>query len=380
MKIAFITNLAPHYRVRTFETLARYVDVDYYFFSAGDEWYWQQQHGVSTGEFRHVYLPGRRVAGTRITPTLPWELWRKPYDVYIKCINGRFALPVTFAVAKLKRKPFILWTGIWQRIQTPAHRLFYPLTRFILCSADAVVVYGEHVKRFLVFEGVNPDRVFVAAHAVDNSHYNRRVPANECRALRADLHIPEDHQIVLYLGRLEPAKGLEYLLEALARLPERNVTLVLAGTGTVEEQVKAQAARLQLADRIRLAGYVPTDKTVAYYAIASVFVLPSITTATTKETWGLVVNEAFNQGVPVIATDAVGAAAGGLVRHSENGLIVPERNSQALADALHLILSQPALRQVMSQAAKSTIDGWDNERMVAGFRDAIAFATRSASC
>ena len=62
--------------------------------------------------------------------------------------------------------------------------------------------------------------------------------------------------------------------------------------------------------------------------------LPSITTALDKEPWGLVVNEAMHAGLPVVATDAVGAAAGGLVRDGENGFVVPERDADALAAAV----------------------------------------------
>ena len=60
-----------------------------------------------------------------------------------------------------------------------------------------------------------------------------------------------------------------------------------------------------------------------FYAGSDVVVVPSVPTRDFLEPWGLVVNEAMNQGVPVIATDAVGAAAGGLVRHERNGLVVP---------------------------------------------------------
>src|SRR6266550_5659365 len=113
MQVAFVTNICPHYRVRTFETLAAYYPVKYYFFSAGEEWYWQQQHGTRSGNFSHEYLRGIRLGGTRITPTLIPKLWREPYDVFVKCINGRFALPVTYLISRLRRKPFVLWTGIW---------------------------------------------------------------------------------------------------------------------------------------------------------------------------------------------------------------------------------------------------------------------------
>ena len=73
-----------------------------------------------------------------------------------------------------------------------------------------------------------------------------------------------------------------------------------------------------IADRIRFAGYVHYNETVHYYAISWVYVLPSVTTPVFKEPWGLVVNEAFNPGVPVIASEAVGAVSYTHLRAHEN--------------------------------------------------------------
>ena len=94
---------------------------------------------------------------------------------------------------------------------------------------------------------------------------------------------------------------------------------------------------------------------------------------TGKETWGLVVNEAMNLGVPVVATHAVGAAAGGLVQSGVNGFVVPERDSKALSEAMGRILNDDGLRAEMSRNARRIIAGWDNERMVEGFQDAIEY-------
>ncbi len=376
MRVAFTTNICPHYRVKTFETLARYHDMDYYFFSAGEEWYWQQQHGVRAGDFHYEYLPGFCLGPTRVTPTLPWKLWRGSYDIYIKCILGRFALPVTYLVARLRRKPFILWTGIWMRLQTPAHRLFFPVTRYIYCHADAIVVYGEHVKRYLVGEGVPAEQIFVAAHAVDNDAYNREVSEEEQVALRQKLGIASGQKVVLYLGRLVEEKGLPHLIEAFAQLGSQDAVLVLTGEGPERSHLEYLVRERGLTGQMRFPGHVPPEDTVPYYAVASVYVLPSITTLVFKEPWGLVVNEAFNQGVPVIATDAVGAAAGGLVQDGVNGFVVPERDSQALAQAIGLILRDSELREQMSQNARQLVAIWDNERMVKGFRQAIDYAIR----
>jgi glycosyltransferase involved in cell wall biosynthesis len=377
LRVAFATNICAHYRVRTFETLARYYDVDYFFFSAGDDWYWQQEHGVRAGRFCYEYLPGIRLGRTRVTPSLPWKLWRGDYEVYVKCINGRFALPATYLIARLRRKPFVLWTGIWMRLQTPFHRLVFPVTRYVLRHADAIVVYGKHVKRYLTSEGVQEERIFVAAHAVDNDAYNRKVLEEEKADLRINLGIPAGQKVVLYLGRLERVKGLRYLLEAFASLRREDVTLVLAGNGSELPHLKRIVEREGMTDRVRFAGYVPSEQATLFYALAYVYVLPSVTLPEGKELWGLVINEAFNQGVPVITTEAVGAAAGGLVQEGVNGFVIPERDTTALARALEKILDEPALREQLGRNAQKTIMSWDNEQMVEGFRRAIDYVTQN---
>jgi len=185
--------------------------------------------------------------------------------------------------------------------------------------------------------------------------------------------------VVLYLGRLEEEKGLPYLLEAFASLRRDNAVLVLAGTGSEKGRLERLSQELGIAENVRFGGYVPPEKAVPYYSIAWVYVLPSITTPYGKELWGLVINEAFNQGVPVIATDAVGAAAGGLVQDGVNGFVVPERDRVALAQAMRCILDNPDLRERFSQNARQIIAAWDNERMVMGFRQAIEYVTGHSS-
>jgi glycosyltransferase involved in cell wall biosynthesis len=375
-RLAFITNFCAHYSVGTFEILAARHDVSFYFFSVGDEWYWQQEHGVRAGRFKHRYLPGFRLGRTRVTPTLPFELMRRPYDAYVKSIHGRFALPATYLVARLKRRPFVLWTGIWFRVGTWAHRLAFPLTRFIYRHSDAIVVYGEHVKRYLVKEGVSPERVFVSTHAVDNASYGKPIPVEVRDTLRAELGILPDAHVILYLGRLEHVKGLEILIRAFSQLGDLNAVLVLAGEGSEGAGLRALAKELGVAERCRFAGYVPVERTPAFYAVSSVLVLPSVSTPEVIELWGLVVNEAFNQGLPAVVTDAVGAAAGGMVQDGVNGFVVPQRNPEALARALGTIVRDPALRDRMSRAALETVSQWTQDRMASAFDAAVEFALR----
>jgi len=373
MRIAFVTNICSHYRVKTFETLARYYDTNYYFFSAGDEWYWQQQHGIKSGNFKHVYLSGFRVGNTRVTPSLARKLLSNDYDVYIKCINGKFALPITYLVARLKRRPFILWTGIWMRLRTRTHRLLWPLTRYIYQNSDAIVTYGEHVKSYLMSEGISSEKIFVASHALDNDAYNFVIPEEQKNALRSRLNVQAGQKVILYLGRLELSKGINFLIEAFSQIVSPELVLVIAGTGREEENLRKLVSERKVSNSVRFTGYVPVENTPLFYSMAYTFVLSSITMPYGKEPWGLVVNEAFNQGVPVVVTDAVGAAAGGLVENGINGFIVPERDSIALAQALEKLISAPTLRDQMGINAKKKIATYDNERMVRGFRSAIEY-------
>ncbi|MGN6733528.1 MAG: glycosyltransferase family 4 protein [Candidatus Binatia bacterium] len=371
---AFVTNFCAHYRVKTFETLARYQNVDFFFCSAGEEWYWQQNHGVRRGEFRHAYLPGRQITQrVRLVPSLITRLWQKKYDVYIKCINGRFELPVTYLIARLRQKPFILWTGIWMSLDTPFHRFAFPLTLWVYRHADAIVAYGEHVKRYLIGLKVAPEKIFVAPHAMDNSQYSGTISRDEKMTLRKRYSLV-DQKLVLYLGRLEEEKGVEYLVQAFARLKNDNTALLIVGEGSSRSRLEALVTEKSIWDKTRFMGYVAPEQAMIYYAIADCFVLPSVTMPTGKEPWGLVINEAMNQGVPVVATDAVGAAAGGLVQNGVNGFVVPERDSKALAEAIGRILNDDELRAKMSWNARRIIAGWDNERMVQGFQQAIAYA------
>jgi glycosyltransferase involved in cell wall biosynthesis len=366
-RLAFVQTFCSHYTVGLFNLLAQRIDTQFFFYSDGGEWYWQTEHGVRSGDFPHTYLSGFRLGNTRIAPALPWKLLYSRAQAILSCIDGKFSLPIAYLVARWKKVPFLLWTGIWCRLDTPIHRWIFPLTRFLYQHADGIVVYGEHVKRYLVSEGVQPERIFVAPHAVDNSFYSRTVSECEKEALRRNLDINPSQKVVLYLGRLEKTKGIQYLLKAFDSCDLSEGVLVIAGDGSERPALENLINHLGIEKPVRFAGYVPPEQTIAYYALASIVVLPSVSAPQGKELWGLVVNEAFNQGIPVVATDAVGAVAGGLLQDQMNGLVVPERDSDALAGALKKLWEDPAARERMGAAAKRSIANWNHGVQASGF-------------
>jgi len=373
MKIAFVTNICAHYRVKTFEALARDFDIEFMFFSDGAEKYWDFRHGVKLGDFPGGYLRGFRLLGARITPTLIEKLIKGRYDVIIKCITGRFALPVTYTISRLRGKPFILWTNLWYHPDTLFHRLSFPAVRWIYRHADAIVVFGSHVKDYLQGLGIKGEKIFISTQAVDPDVFGRAVEPEAITQLRGELRLG-DAKVVLFVGRFDPIKGLDYLIEGFEAVStEIETRLILIGEGKVRSRIEQLVAQKRLADKVIFLNYIPNSALYKYYKLATVLVLPSVTLRRVKEVWGLVVNEAMNQGCPVIATEAVGAVAGGLIQNERTGLVVPERDSAALAGALKRILSDDRLEQRMRVAALEEIKRWTYERQVEGFRQAIQY-------
>lgn len=269
------------------------------------------------------------------------------YRAVISGTGGRVALPGAYMAARARRVPFVLWATIWAHPRTPAHALSYLPTRHLYRAADAVATYGPHVSRYVEGHRGSRDGVVVAPQAVDIEHFAAAVDTAERAAARKRAGAASHDLLVLFAGRLVPEKGIETLLEAwrLADLGSR-AALALAGTGPLERRVR------EAIPEATLLGQVSTESLPALYAAADLLVLPSIRTATFTEPWGLVVNEAMLQGTPVIASDAVGAAAGGLVRDGDNGLVVPAGDAEALAGGLRTLAGADELRARMGSAAR----------------------------
>ena len=124
------------------------------------------------------------------------------------------------------------------------------------------------------------------------------------------------HAVHLILRPADRAKGVDVLLEAFARVADKlpDATLSFLGTGPLKD---ALTARVDPRDRVTFAGFHPVAELPPYFARADLFVLPS-----RHDGWGVVINQAISAGLPVVASDAVGAAAE-LVRPDENGYVVP---------------------------------------------------------
>ncbi|HEV2132768.1 MAG TPA: glycosyltransferase family 4 protein [Terracidiphilus sp.] len=371
MRIAFITNFVQHYRVGVYEELSRLQSVDFIFDSRGSEWYWPKTLGTSKGEFRSIQLGNIGTGKFRIPLQLPYLLWSRKYDAVIKGIAGRASIFLSFVTCKVLKIPFVLYSGLWGKVNTRFHRFAFPIVRFIYRHSDSHIVYGNHVRDFLLSQGVKGDSIFIARNSVDNDTYSRAITEKEYTDARSAF--PSAPIRLLYVGRLTPDKGLNYLIQSLSNPIARDAGLLIIGTGEELEAIKSQCNDIKEADRVRFIGHVPTKNLPPYYAAASALVLPSIITDRFREPWGLVINEAFNQGCPVITTTSVGAAADGFVRDGSNGFVVAERDSAALATAIGRLGSEE-LRLSLGARARRDVARCTHHQMALACNDAVLYA------
>jgi glycosyltransferase involved in cell wall biosynthesis len=275
------------------------------------------------------------------------------YRAVIAGLGGRVALPATYVAARRRGIPFVLWASLWAHPRTAAHALSYLPTVQLYRRADAVVTYGPHVSDY-VRRHRRSGNVFEAPQA-STMPPAERAPHNGFR--------------LLFAGRLEHEKGFDLLLDAWRRA-DVDGELLVAGSGPIAPSGPA----------VRGLGQVARDDLPELYASADALVLPSVRTATFLEPWGLVVNEAMQQGTPVIASDAVGAVAGGLVRDGRNGLVTPAGDPEALATRIRVLALNPDLRERLGTAARADVTPYSDQAWAEGMRRALRAVGAGAPC
>jgi glycogen(starch) synthase len=215
--------------------------------------------------------------------------------------------------------------------------------RVITCSA----YMREHVSDIY---GLDESKIAVIPNGIDPMDLQ---PVDDLPTLRARFAAPDD-QLVLLVGRLVYEKGFQLALEALPGLIERvgNVRFLVAGSGTHEAELKAQAEALGLLEHGTFLGWIGDDVLHSLYRIADLTVVPSI-----YEPFGLVALEAMASGCPCIVADTGGLRE--VVPNERVGLRFRARDPQSLAEMVERVLTDEVLRDRLVAEASEHVLSFD---------------------
>ena len=207
-----------------------------------------------------------------------------------------------------------------------------------------------------------PGEYKIVPNGVEPGRYQRAVPIARYRD-----GVPN----ILFVGRMEPRKGLIYLLRAFRKLQRDGVRarLLLVGTGPGEREARRYVLTRQL-DDVEFLGRVSEAQKAQLFKTADIYVSP----ATGRESFGIVLLEAMSAGTPIICSDIHGYR--GVVRRERDGILVEPGNADALAASIRRLIDDPALRAQLSRAGEERAQLFTWERVGQAVEEYYGFVIR----
>jgi glycosyltransferase involved in cell wall biosynthesis len=205
-----------------------------------------------------------------------------------------------------------------------------------------VIAISDAIADVLLDRGVESERLVVIRDAVDAAAFDS---APDCDAIRREFGFEAQSFVIAAAGQLIPRKGHQYLLQAVAELRDRypQLKLVLFGEGYLNNQLRAQAASLQLGDVVQFGGF--RDDLDDFLRCFDLFAHPAL-----AEGLGVAALKASAAGLPVVGFEAGGMTEA--VVHEQTGVLVAPEDSDALAAAIARFIDDPELGRQFGDAGR----------------------------
>jgi len=245
----------------------------------------------------------------------------------------------------------------------------------VVSHFDAGLVGGTRHRAYLNDLGVDDTSIFLGYDAVDNAHFanGRKTAQAEESRHRTQKQLPDRY--FLATCRFVPKKNLPRLIRAFSqyrgKTAESPWDLVLLGDGPERTHVESAIDAESVKEAVHLPGFKQYEELPIYYGLAGAFVH-----ASTREQWGLVVNEAMAAGLPVIVSERCGCAPD-LVEEGRNGFTFDPYDPAALAELMERVAHGDVDREEMGAASQEIIGDWGPERFATGLRQAAEAALRA---
>lgn len=260
---------------------------------------------------------------------------------------------------KVLRTPLVVYCHGENITQTDNYRFQPKIRNFIYASADIMVANGDFTAELLKRNGIPEARIRRITPGLDASVFFPQPPDEE---LRRKYGI-SDERVVMTVSRLDPRKGHDRVLRALAQLSGQvpPFKYVIVGRGDHENALRELADQLGLRDKVVFAGFVPGEDLNRHYNLADIMAMPNIDIEGNLEGFGMVFLEANAASKPVIGGRSGGTAEA--VIEGETGFLVDPGDERGLEDALRTLLVDGDLRRRMGERGLARVRqefDWDS--------------------
>jgi len=358
MRIAHITATFPPYQAGTGnvcyhnarELARRGHQVHVYTAAYGDAPALEERNGITIHRLNSLFRFGN-------APFLPGLLGLSDFDIIHLQHPFIFGAELIWLVSKIRKIPYILthhndligdgfrrflfdaYTGLVTRL------VFKGSAKFAVVSRD----HAAHCRLSQLFLDRWEDVVEVP-NGVDTELFQ---PGVDGTAIRQRYGIPDDAQVILFVGNLDRAhhfKGMDFLLDFFSHYEDPNYLLLIVGDGDQKGRYEEIARTSGLSERVIFTGAVPNHDLPPYYNAADISILPSFP----PESFGIVLIESLACGTPVIASDLPGVRS--VVSDGRDGFLISPGSTSDLADKLGLFQNfHQDKRQAMGQAGRAKV-------------------------
>ncbi len=220
------------------------------------------------------------------------------------------------------------------------------VNKILLKATDKIVAVSESIRKDIIkYDGIDSSKILVIPNGIDTERFN---PEGNFADIRKGFSIKESDIVLGFIGRVVPAKGLEYLIDALPFLKKefKNIKLLITGEGSTMERLKKKAKENNVHDSIIFTGKRRDIPDIL--SCTDIFVMPSV-----AEGLPNALLEAMAMGKPIVATEVGGIPE--VIKNRHSGFLVPPRNPEALATAIKDLISNEQLAAKMGQAARHIV-------------------------
>lgn len=356
-KVKFITNIPSPYRIDFFNELGKNIDLTVVFeaernYALNEDWY-----TGSAKNFKSVFLKEGAIEERKINFKILKHV-KKDQDVLIFSNYSYFTEMVGLIWAKIRRIPY--WMELDGALLHEESKLKYLWKSFLIKGAEKYMSTSENTDEFLMHYGVTKEKIqrYPFSSLLETDVLKEPPTQEQKIELKRVLNITEPKMIIA-VGRFVQCKGFDILMKS-AKNFEQEIGVYIIGGKPVPEYLELKEKwNLQ---NVHFVDFMDKEKLKKYYQAADLFVLP-----TRGDVWGLVVNEAMANGLPVLTTDRCVAGIE-LIQNGVNGYIVPVDNAQEIGRCVAKFFDHATKQSEMARNALQTISEYTIEKMAEAHR------------
>lgn len=351
MKLLFMHNAIPEYRIPWFKKINERCDVHFVF---TNEKIIKKQYHFDT-DFSNIKNLSYELIGTGIQAVYNIKKLLstvRQYDFIMlpPCDSLREFL-ICYLICLKARKYHVPFSYFWEKWESPKEKQnlkrklinLYTNTvaGTIFKKADLVFAGSTSCRKYFERMGVSKDKIIVIPDA-------SMTPICKFIDIRDTYHIPREKILVLFFGRLLFQKGAYSLVQAFANVDPDVYHLLIAGDGQDRERTE-NFVRTNRLSNVTFAGWIHPAERYNFFSQCDMFVFPGNFYQGRTDVWGLTVVEAIENGKPIISTNAIGSAID-LIRDGENGFLLdatlpPEEFVCKLTQCIERIVSEGMIKK-----------------------------------